>query len=337
VAADTYDSILGLILQGTGNNNNNWGAVANSSMISPAARAIAGVKTITATSGTVDLSGTVPPAGLRQDVDHIQLLNGALTGDVTVILPNVSKTWWFRNSTTNAFNVYIKVPGGVSPSGLKQIPQSTHVMIMCDGNGNLYRSDGAEVGSLRISAYPTIGGGALACNGASLLRSAYPDLYNAIGTTWGSVDGTHFTLPNFTDTGRFLRSSSGSLAVGTYQANQNAAHTHTGSGTTSTENADHTHTYSGTTGSMNQNASHSHSSNAITGSTTTGGGGFSAGNNGSATINAANTDHQHAYSGTTSGKSGTHSHTYSFTTSGGSADGTEARPESAVVLFGIRY
>jgi hypothetical protein len=60
--ADSFDSILGLILQGTGNNNN-WGSVANNSMISPAARAIAGVNEITNTSGTIDLSTTVPPAG----------------------------------------------------------------------------------------------------------------------------------------------------------------------------------------------------------------------------------------------------------------------------------
>jgi hypothetical protein len=58
MAADTYDSILGLILQGTGSNNN-WGAVANNSMISPAARAIAGVNEITNTGGTVDLSTTI--------------------------------------------------------------------------------------------------------------------------------------------------------------------------------------------------------------------------------------------------------------------------------------
>lgn len=42
----------------------------------------------------------------------------------------------------------------------------------------------------------TVPSGWLECNGASLLRTDYPALFTAIGTTWGSVDGTHFTLPD---------------------------------------------------------------------------------------------------------------------------------------------
>jgi len=42
------------------------------------------------------------------------------------------------------------------------------------------------------SAPPT---GWLLRNGASVLRASYPNLFSAIGTTYGSVDGSHFTLP----------------------------------------------------------------------------------------------------------------------------------------------
>lgn len=45
------------------------------------------------------------------------------------------------------------------------------------------------------SAAPT---GYLLCDGSSKLRASYPDLFTAIGTTYGSVDGTHFTLPDLT-------------------------------------------------------------------------------------------------------------------------------------------
>jgi microcystin-dependent protein len=38
--------------------------------------------------------------------------------------------------------------------------------------------------------------GWLACQGQSLLRATYPALFTVLGTTYGSVDGTHFTLPN---------------------------------------------------------------------------------------------------------------------------------------------
>lgn len=36
----------------------------------------------------------------------------------------------------------------------------------------------------------------LFCDGASLLRSDYPDLFAVIGTIYGAADGTHFTLPD---------------------------------------------------------------------------------------------------------------------------------------------
>ena len=38
--------------------------------------------------------------------------------------------------------------------------------------------------------------GWLLCQGQSVLRATYPLLFAVIGTTYGSVDGTHFTLPD---------------------------------------------------------------------------------------------------------------------------------------------
>jgi microcystin-dependent protein len=38
--------------------------------------------------------------------------------------------------------------------------------------------------------------GWLLCYGQSLLRSDYPELFAAIGTTYGSADGTHFNVPD---------------------------------------------------------------------------------------------------------------------------------------------
>jgi microcystin-dependent protein len=58
-------------------------------------------------------------------------------------------------------------------------------------------SGGIPVGSIVIwpaAAPPTDW---LTCNGASLMRSAYPALFAVIGTTYGAADGTHFTLPDY--------------------------------------------------------------------------------------------------------------------------------------------
>jgi len=52
------------------------------------------------------------------------------------------------------------------------------------------------VGSVVDFAGAVAPAGWLLCNGASLLRSTYPLLFAAIGTTYGAADGTHFSLPD---------------------------------------------------------------------------------------------------------------------------------------------
>jgi hypothetical protein len=43
---------------------------------------------------------------------------------------------------------------------------------------------------------PTMPYGWLLCDGSSLARVDYPDLFDVLGTTWGAVDGDHFNLPD---------------------------------------------------------------------------------------------------------------------------------------------
>jgi hypothetical protein len=343
MVADTFDPILGLILQGTGNNNNSWGTQQNNFVTAPTARAIGGVHTITQTGGTLDLSGAPPPATLRQDVDAIQLANGALTSDLTIKVPNLPKISEFWNQTTGAFNMFVQVPGGVARSGpstvggLVQIPQGACIKVRCDGNGNLIREDDKEIGNFVHSGKTAPGPGELTVNGASLLKSEFPDLSGKIGTTWGSADSLHFTLPNFTDTGRFLRSSSGSLSVGTYQSNQNLAHTHTvtgapSAGTLGTDSQGaHTHTATVT------DPGHVHHSSvpvAISQANAPPGGfGWS-----------GLSDTPSATTGISVTIASAGAHTHNITGAPGlgtlgtaSQGGSETRPEAAVVLMCIRY
>ncbi|WP_164938241.1 tail fiber protein [Bradyrhizobium guangzhouense] len=341
MTADTYSSNLGLLLMGTGNNNNTWGTNANNFVFAPTDRAIAGANIQSSTGGTIDLSGTVPPAGLRQDIDHIQYFTGTLVSDLTVIVPNISKTWWFANITSGSQSMFVKVPGGTSGGGgLIQIPQGTAILVMCNGAGTLFRQDRANVGNIVHHAGQNVPAGTLACNGASLLRAEYPDLFNAIGTTWGSADSLHFAVPDLTDTARYLRSSSGSLSVGTYQSNQNASHTHTASSSSVTGATDSqgSHTHSATS----TDSGHSHAlpvqgfANNGSGVTTT----VSQGSNNGGQLNSANSLSATAVISTTINSAGTHTHSVSGIAGAqiiASQGGSEARPESAVVLFGIRY
>lgn len=58
--------------------------------------------------------------------------------------------------------------------------------------------------------------GFLKCDGSSLLREDYPDLFTAIGTIYGAADDYHFNIPDFQ--GCFLRGFGGnSASIGTKQ------------------------------------------------------------------------------------------------------------------------
>ena len=336
MTADSYSSRLGLIKQFTGNNNNNWGDIFNSSFTDVIERVIAGVSTHADTGGTVDLSTVTPPAGPTSAVDFEHLFTGALVSDLTLKLPNVPRLYLIGNFTTNAFSLFVTTASG---SNTVDIPQGTLILVWVNISNYVSRLDGGDVGQIRMHAGTSVPAGYMACNGASLLRAKFPSLFNSIGTTWGAADGTHFTLPNLQDTGRFPRSSSGSLTVGTYQTNQNKSHTHTGSGSTGAESVDHTHAFSGTTGTSNQSLSHTHTDTTNTFAFNAGTGAFPINANTTASTTGATdlSSHNHSFSGTTSGDSVAHTHAYSFTTSTGSADGTEARPEAAVVMFVIKY
>lgn len=59
----------------------------------------------------------------------------------------------------------------------------------------------------------------LQCDGASLLRDDYPDLFAVIGTNYGSLDGTHFSLPDLrgrTPSGAGTGTGLTPVDVGTY-------------------------------------------------------------------------------------------------------------------------
>jgi tail collar domain len=62
-------------------------------------------------------------------------------------------------------------------------------------------------GTILPFAGDTVPAGYLLCDGNEVLRSAYPDLFDAIGPAWGSATGFTFTLPDMR--GRFLRGVDG--------------------------------------------------------------------------------------------------------------------------------
>lgn len=52
------------------------------------------------------------------------------------------------------------------------------------------------IGTIQIMPLLTLPDGWMPCDGSSLLRADYAELFAAIGTQFGSVDSTHFNIPN---------------------------------------------------------------------------------------------------------------------------------------------
>lgn len=81
----------------------------------------------------------------------------------------------------------------------------------------------------------------LVCDGASLLRADYPDLFTAIGTLYGSADTTHFNLPDLQ--GRVPIGAGSGSGLSTYTIGDvGGEETHT---LTTAEIAAHTHSDTG--------------------------------------------------------------------------------------------
>ncbi len=86
------------------------------------------------------------------------------------------------------------------------------------------------------SAAPT---GFLLCDGSSVLRATYPNLFTAIGTSFGSVDGSHFTLPNTARRVLMGAGGSGTATIGNTVGNSGGEEDHV---LTTAELASHNHT-----------------------------------------------------------------------------------------------
>lgn len=271
-----------------------------------------------------ELNAANPPAtdGLSQADDHLRKIKLALTTDFPNVAGAVTATHTALNSAT-----------ALDPTGSPRT---------CDV-GSLQQFPKVPSASNALGVGGVTTGGPfryLEADGTTTwLIATYPALFAEYGVTFGGNGTTTFGVPNYKDTGRFLRSRTASVAVGTYQSSQNKSHTHTQQGTFASGNnsADHTHGVSGNTGGQSADHTHQYDRTTNSGGGTTGGGTVAAVGSANATSGTSN-DHTHPINLTSGGVSAPHAHnvTISGATTTGSADGTEARPEAGVVIFAIK-
>ncbi len=123
----TYTSRIRLEKQIPGQNDNTWGTVLNGNVIDLVDDSIAAYTTITVSS--VDVTLTQANGASDQARSAFLDISGALTGNVNVVIPALSKGYGIRNSTSGSFTVNMKTLTG---SG-QFIPQGQTISIICDG------------------------------------------------------------------------------------------------------------------------------------------------------------------------------------------------------------
>lgn len=193
----------------------------------------------------------------------------------------------------------------------------------------------APAGEVAYFARSTAPSGWLKANGAAVSRTAYADLFAAIGTVFGAGDGfTTFNLPDLR--GEFIRGWDDgrnidlARALGSFQDHQNATHSHG-----ATASAAGTHSHSASTGT---GGAHSHTFAKTQSAGQAGNVGPNVGSDGSeggvTSIDTITTSthagHNHSVSVDSAG-----SHTHDVTVA--SSGGNESRPRNIALLACIKF
>ena len=323
--ASTFDSLLRLELQATGENANTWGDKTNNN-IELVADAIAGATSISI-AGSGDYTLTTANASTDQARKAFITLTGTLTGNRNIIVPSSSKIYFVRNNTSGAFSVTFKTASGTGAL----VPQGYVLAIACDGTDCFDASEVARV----AKAGDTMTGPLVLPGNPTLALQATPKQYvdarmptggiimwsgsiASIPSGWNLCDGTNGT-PDLRD--RFVVGAGSAYAVAatggstSSTTSSNGAHTHTGStgSTALTTEQLPSHTHTGTT---DDGGAHSHtfSSAQVSGQLNTQAGGGS-----SAVVQlTGNTsqapDHTHTFTSDATG--GGEGHTHSISSDG---------------------
>lgn len=110
----TYDPILRVELQATGENRTTWG-IKNNNVITLLAEAIAGqVSVNVAGSGSYALITT--DASTDEARQMLISFNGVLTGNRDVFVPQLSKSWYVRDNTSGAYGITVRTSLGTGVS-----------------------------------------------------------------------------------------------------------------------------------------------------------------------------------------------------------------------------
>ena len=173
-----------------------------------------GAGEITASTGLTKSGNTLTiDTSVTVDKTTTQTLSGKTLTSPTLTTPAIGAATGTSLSVSGQLTSTVAI--GTAPL---VVTSTTNVPnLNADTVDGMHGSEVAPVGSMTMFAGSAAPGGWLICDGSSLLRTSYAALFTVIGTTFGTVDGTHFTLPDMR--GRTP------LGVGTSTATGATAHT----------------------------------------------------------------------------------------------------------------
>jgi microcystin-dependent protein len=196
---DSRTNNYNFTIQVTGTNTGTWGDDVNNNVFTPLDAILGGTQSVVMTNADVTLS-------LSQWQNKAFKITGTLVASINLILPlspnsigsatAVGGQFVVDNRTAGNFSITVKTAAAGS-TGVT-VPSGARAMLYSDTVNVWYANDafGIPAGTGAEWYGTTAPPGWFLCAAQSLLRAQYPALFNAIGTTYGAADGTHFTLPD---------------------------------------------------------------------------------------------------------------------------------------------
>ena len=176
--ASTYSNSLVLELMETGSNANTWGNNTNTNLETVDAFTAGYLSKSVAGSTNVTLTTSATTDPTVESANKVLDLNGTLTGNITVFVPQKENNYLVYNNTSGSFTLDIAATGGTGV----QINQGNYEWIYCDGT-NVAK---AELGTSNASE---LSSGTL----ADARLSANVTLNNASTISAGTLDDARLT------------------------------------------------------------------------------------------------------------------------------------------------